>query len=130
MNHADFTALIEQTISQIHWLSKTKGGEYAGDVDRLENFKRNGRAIDVSPLLIWQVYCTKHIDSINQFVSDVVNKKQRERSEPLEGRADDIIVYMILFKALYKEWQEHQRLIPNPSADSQVDVREVPRNVL
>lgn len=103
MNSAQYKLVVDETIAQIHSLGTIKGGEYAGDKDRLENFKRNARLLDVTPELIWAVYCNKHIDSINQYVQDVQQNRTRPRSESMYGRADDVIVYMILFKCLLKE---------------------------
>lgn len=103
MNHADYTVILEETIAAIKELGAVKGGEYAGDGDRLENFKRNAKRLGTIRELVWAVYCNKHIDSINQYVNDLVNGKTRPRSESLAGRADDVIVYMILFKCLLKE---------------------------
>jgi phenylacetate-coenzyme A ligase PaaK-like adenylate-forming protein len=38
-----------------------------------------------------------------QYIHDLVSGKERERMEPIEGRVDDIIVYMLLFKAILLE---------------------------
>lgn len=100
MNTQEFQKIIEDTVAEIHRLSTVKGGEYAGDIDRLENFRRNARDIGVSPELIWRVYCGKHWDAITQYVNDLVNKKERVRGESISGRIDDCIVYLILLKAI------------------------------
>jgi len=109
MNHSDFNKLIEQTISNIHSLSTLKGGEYAGDSDRLENFKRNAAAFGVCPELIWGVYAGKHWDAISQYVKDQVAGKTRMRGEPIEGRLDDLIVYCILLKGIIQEGNSQKR---------------------
>ena len=100
MKQEEFNKIIETTWSAISKLLVEKGGEYAGDRDRLENFKRNGIQLQVPPELIWAVYYNKHHDAIMQYIQDVKNKKTRTRSEPLDGRIDDMINYLLLFKGL------------------------------
>ena len=43
--HAEYDRIIETTIDEIRKLGTLKGGEYAGDVDRLANFRRNAQAL-------------------------------------------------------------------------------------
>ena len=95
--------LLEETIAQIKHLALAKGGEYSGDDDRLANFRRNAAALGLSMEHVWAVYAAKHWDAIMQFVQDLSTGKVRQRSEPLEGRADDLIVYLILLKAMLEE---------------------------
>lgn len=94
--------LIERTTYEINKLSHLKGGEYAGDGDRLLNFKRNASNLGVPPEVVWSIYAAKHWDAIQQYCKDILNNKNRERLESIMGRADDLIVYLILFKALYE----------------------------
>lgn len=103
--HSKYEALIEATVKQIKELSTLKGGEYAGDVDRLANFRRNGDALEVPMELVWAVYTAKHWDAIQQYVKDIHQGKDRPRLESIAGRADDLIVYLILFKAMLDERQ-------------------------
>lgn len=102
-SHERFNALIEETVAEIQKLSKLKGGEYAGDYDRLANFRRNAEALGLPMESIWAVYCAKHWDAVMQYIKDKAMGKNRERLEPIAGRVDDIIVYMILFKAMLDE---------------------------
>ena len=102
-SHAQFDQLIESTISELRRLSKLKGGEYAGDTDRLSNFRRNGEALGLPMEAIWHTYAAKHWDAVTQYVRDLLNGTHRERAEPLAGRLDDIIVYCLLFKAILIE---------------------------
>jgi hypothetical protein len=102
-SHDAYAKLVETTVAKIKELSTVKGGEYAGDLDCLANFRRNAERLGLTMESIWAVYCNKHIDSINQYVSDLQAGKTRPRSESISGRADDVIVYMILFKAMVEE---------------------------
>jgi len=102
-NQTQWEALVADTIEQVKYLAKAKGGEYSGDVDRLLNFRRNGQNLELPMEVIWSVYAGKHWDAITQYIKDLHQGKNRERSEPISGRADDLIVYLLLFKAMVQE---------------------------
>lgn len=102
-SHTKYQELVESTIANINQLSKLKGGEYAGDTDRLANFRRNGQNLGLPMEVVWAVYAAKHWDAVLQYINDLSNGKERERLEPLSGRLDDLIVYCILFKAMLQE---------------------------
>lgn len=101
--HKEYERLVEETVEIIKSLSKVKGGEYAGDVDRLANFRRNATALDLTMEQVWAVYAAKHWDAVMQYVKDIAQGKVRERGEPISGRLDDLIVYCILMKAMCAE---------------------------
>lgn len=96
-------ALIVATMERVRELRRTKGGEYAGDNDALANFRRNAARLGLQPEQIWAVYASKHWDSIMQLIQDLGAGKDRERVEPIAGRVDDLITYLILFKAMHEE---------------------------
>jgi hypothetical protein len=108
VDHNTFDKILNNTIEEMRKLSTLKGGEYAGDVDRLANFKRNAASFGVTPLLIWGVYAGKHWDAIAQYINDFQNNKYRQRGEAIEGRLDDLIVYCVLMKALIAEGNNHK----------------------
>lgn len=95
--------LLAETVARINELSTIKGGEYAAEGDRLDNFRRNGADCGVPMEVCWRIYAGKHWDSITTYVRDLQSGKDRFRSESILGRADDLIVYLILFKAMCKE---------------------------
>jgi len=102
-SHAKFDALVNKVVLEINKLAALKGGEYAGDSDRLANFRRNGIALGLPMETVWAVYCAKHWDAVMQYIQDLNTGKTRERLEGIDGRAMDIIVYMILFLAIEEE---------------------------
>jgi hypothetical protein len=51
----------------------------------------------------WFFLAGKHLDSITQYVKDVREGKARSRSEPIEGRIDDMVVYSLLLLAIVAE---------------------------
>ncbi len=101
--HAEYDALVDDTIKKIKELGVLKGGEYAGDDDRLANFRRNGVDQDLPMETIWRVYAAKHWDAIGQYIKDIRNNVARKRMESISGRVDDLIVYFLLFKAMIVE---------------------------
>lgn len=77
-------------------LRATKGQEYIRyDDDQCANFKRIGKALGLSPLVVWAVYAHKHWDAIMAFV-----KAQEVMSEPIKGRLDDLGNYLHLLAGL------------------------------
>lgn len=112
-SHERYNQLIAETVEKIKQLSILKGGEYAGDHDRLANFRRGGERIAIPMETTWWVYANKHWDAITQFVQDLNWGKKRERMESLAGRADDLIVYLILFKAMLEEREQNEAASPS-----------------
>lgn len=102
-SHERWAALLDETFAEIRSLGAKKGGEYSGDDDRLLNFRRNGAALGLPMETVWAVYAAKHWDAIQQFIKDQRNGKERERLEPIAGRVDDLLVYLLLFKAMLEE---------------------------
>lgn len=102
-SHDRYNQIIETTVAEIRKLGELKGGEYAGDTDRLANFRRNGENLGLPMATVWAVYAGKHWDAINQFIKDERNGKERVRLESIEGRVDDLLVYLILFKCILEE---------------------------
>jgi hypothetical protein len=105
-SHNRFTALITETFDQVQRLSDIKGAEYSGDTDRLLNFRRNAQDLDLTMEQIWRVYAAKHWDAIGQYVRDQAKGVERRRLEGLDGRCDDLITYLLLFKAMLVERAE------------------------
>lgn len=102
-SHKRYEDLLIKTFEEIRNLSFLKGGEYSGDTDRLLNFRRNATALDLPMETIWAVYAAKHWDAIMQYVKDIQGGITRERLEPIEGRVDDLLVYLLLLKAMMDE---------------------------
>lgn len=110
-SHQRYNELVNETVEKIRELSALKGGEYAGDVDRLANFRRNAEDSGLLMEQVWRVYCAKHWDAVGQYIRDLASGKERKRMESILGRADDIIVYMILFKAMVEERADQKKPI-------------------
>lgn len=112
MRKSVFQRLLTQTAERMRDLTGTKGEEYAntaadGDADQHANFKRLAQELGLSPEQVLSVYLTKHLDAIKSFL-----RHGREFSEPIDGRIDDAILYLILLKGLVIERREAERGSP------------------
>ena len=102
-SHAAWDKLLEDTVLKIKSLAVSKGAEYAHGDDRLDNFRRNGADVGLPMEVIWRVYAGKHWDSITTYIKDLSTRTERHRSEPISGRVDDLLVYLVLLKAMLIE---------------------------
>lgn len=112
-SQASWDLLLDETIKSIRALSVIKGGEYSRDLDCLANFRRNAEATDSTPEQIWRIYAGKHWDSITQWIKDRNSGVTRPRAESMLGRADDLIVYSILLKAMMIEAEVEDKAKPS-----------------
>lgn len=102
-SHIQWEELLKSSMEHIQLLSVAKGGEYAGDLDRLANFRRNALAAETTMEFVWRIYASKHWDAIMQYELDLRTGKTRPRLEGIDQRVDDMIVYLLLFKAMLLE---------------------------
>lgn len=103
MDQQHFEQIIRKTLDEVQQLLIVKGGEYAGSEDRLANFKRGAQLTGCTPLQCLFVYMSKHYDAFATFVRDDATGRERVRSEPINGRLDDLINYCLLAKAMLAE---------------------------
>lgn len=95
MDKKQFKDLLDITHKNLVNLTATKGNEYSRDIDQLANFKRQAAELNMSSLKVLMVYLNKHLDSIKFYV-----KTEQVLSEPIGGRIDDAILYLMLLKGL------------------------------
>ena len=103
MKQPEFDALLASTFNELSTLTKSKGQEYANSSDQLANFYRLALMLGLAPSVILLVYLQKHLDSIFQYVRSISSGAIPIESEPIQGRIDDAILYLILLKALLSE---------------------------
>jgi hypothetical protein len=94
---------ITNAIARAEHLFATKNAEYGDSGDILANFRRLAAQQGVPMSTAWFFLAGKHLDSITQYVKDVRENKSRNRSEPIEGRIDDMVVYSLLLLAIVAE---------------------------
>lgn len=113
MTPAEFQNLFTSTVDKLHALAAIKGGEYASESDRLANFRTAGQRLGVPPELVLLTYLDKHYAALCNFIRDQLAGRTRPRSEPIDGRVHDMMIYLILFLALLRERQA----VRNAAAD-------------
>lgn len=100
-----YNTMVTAMVDQLFDLADAKGAEYAHGNDRLDNFRRNGEDCGVPMEVCWRIYAGKHWDAITTYIRDIQSGTQRVRSEPIEGRVLDLIVYLTLLLAAIDERQ-------------------------
>jgi hypothetical protein len=98
MQRDEFISLMQETFTGLVELNTTKGHDYAGDDDALDNFKRHAVSLGLTPEQIWAVYASKHWDAIMTYV-----REGNVKSEPIQGRIDDCLLYLFLLRGLVAE---------------------------
>jgi hypothetical protein len=99
VNCSEFAELLDSTHKHLADLTVTKGREYANSDDQLANFKRLSEALGIAPEAVCFIYLAKHLDSIQSYL----RCPEKPLSEPIEGRIDDAILYLILLKGLFSD---------------------------
>jgi hypothetical protein len=100
-----FQRLLKDQLATLQALSTTKGEEYARAADdQLANFKRQAEELGVSQDKILAVFLNKHLDAIKYYI-----KTGETLSEPIEGRIDDAVLYLVMLKAMIVEAYEADR---------------------
>jgi hypothetical protein len=99
----EYNRILESSFARVRELGELKGGEYAAEADRLDNFRRNAVDCGITMETCWRVYAGKHWDAISTYIRDLQTGKTRKRLEGMEGRVDDLLVYLVLFKCMLIE---------------------------
>jgi len=105
MNRNEFQKVIDDTFESIQKLSGSKGVEYTGhegEANAHANFDRLSADLQLTPEKVLTIYLTKHLDSIKTYVNNISAPASPKLSEPIEGRIDDAILYLILLKGMVK----------------------------
>lgn len=99
MDREAFTRLMAAKHEELLRINQTKGVEYAGEADALDNFKRHAAELGLRPTQVWAVYAAKHWDAIISYV----RRGEVLSDEGIEGRIDDAILYLYLLLGLVSE---------------------------
>ena len=106
MKSSEFRNSIDQLHARLVELTATKGEEYKRREDnQFANFERGAKALGLTREQVLMVYLSKHLDSITTFVKDQANPDTpvREYAEPITGRIDDAILYLLLLRGMVTE---------------------------
>lgn len=103
MTPSEFKRVFDTTITELNMLLVVKGGEYAADNDRLANFREAARRTGMTPAQVLLIYLDKHYSAICNHIKDEAKGTVRAKSEPIEGRVNDMLNYLLLYKAMLSE---------------------------
>lgn len=99
MKREQFIELRQRVLDACDQITKTKGVDYTKSSDDcLANFKE-GSVFGLTPLQTAGMFAKKHIDSIYNYIKT----NGRSESEPIEGRIQDAINYLLFIQALIEE---------------------------
>lgn len=98
MNYERMGEIQEDLFGRIREIRSTKGREYASEEDTLADFKEVAVEAGVTPYQVWATYVKKHERAIDTFIREGAVK-----SESIEGRILDVIVYHLLLLGLIED---------------------------
>lgn len=107
MKYEEQTAIDEKVFERVRKLRETKGKEYATEEDTLADFKEVAAETGTTPLQVWAVYVKKHQRAVDTFIREGATK-----SETIQSRIIDIIVYHLLLLGLIKDLSEEPTTFP------------------
>lgn len=96
----DLARIINATFEAVKGLSRSKGEEYDDGENCLDNFGRVASWTGTSPETTLIILASKHWTNIIDYARDMEVGRERNRSERVEARIDDFIVYLCLLKAM------------------------------
>lgn len=109
MNNSEFAEFVRGELARIQKLIDDKNADYAGTGgSAFANFYEEAEALDLSVEKVWHVWVFKHWTAVTSFC-----KRGNVRSEPIDGRLDDVIGYCLLLKGILRE-----RVMTRESSDS------------
>jgi hypothetical protein len=79
-----------------------KGGDYAGDSDANQNFKRIATILGLSKYQVWSVYFNKHVDAVNNSIKRNPERPVR-KAEGIKESLKDIINYAGILLSMLEE---------------------------
>lgn len=109
MNHQQKDQVFADTLTRILNLNKVKAGEYAANDDAIANFRQEALDNNLPMETIWRVFANKHWRAISRFIADKHTGINRPSSEPIQGRIDDMIVYLLLLTCILNDPYKNHR---------------------
>tara|TARA_R100001163_G_scaffold58904_1_gene47392 strand:+ start:47 stop:424 length:378 start_codon:yes stop_codon:yes gene_type:complete len=121
MNKKQYEEMRTKFIEDTFKLSDSKRIEYTEgnhNDNVLWNFDSISSNLGIAPIEVLSVYLSKHISSLFSYF-----KTRKTYSEPIEGRVQDIINYLILMVAMIerdkkKSWNIKDRMVETSDDDT------------
>jgi hypothetical protein len=102
-----FAKSIDELYERLRSLTASKGEEYKRREDnQFANFERGAQALGLTREQVLMVYLSKHLDSIVTYVKDRAAGQEKVYAEPISGRIDDAILYLLLLRGMTIENDE------------------------
>lgn len=102
-----FAKSIDELYERLRALTATKGEEYKRREDnQFANFERGASSLGLTREQVLMVYLSKHLDSIVTYVKDRAAGQEKVYAEPISGRIDDAILYLLLLRGMTIENDE------------------------
>lgn len=98
MTSEEFRAATDSILMECTKTLDAGSQEYAGDSDKLQNFKDVAELIGISPEQAAFVYFYKHVVGIAKYI-----KNGKEQRDTIRGREVDAIDYLLLLNGLLSE---------------------------
>lgn len=96
---ADVARAMDKVVEEISFLRDAGQKEYAHQDDRpFRNFEELGVELGLPRDKVLWIYARKHIDGIVAHING-----HRSQRESVKGRLNDLIVYMVLLRAMIEE---------------------------
>lgn len=124
VTHEHHLKVLAEVFDHLKHLTQSKGQEYAGQEganNMHANFDRLATKLHLIPEKVLWVYTTKHLDSIENWINEIGSPAARKLSEPMEGRIDDAILYLILLRGMV--WRRNHE----GKAQAHPEQNEIPR---
>lgn len=96
MTDDEFLAYLEKNLRNIIALRRTKAMDYSDPHDAFSSVRRVAQEMELSQERAVLTYMAKHWDAIRQYVI----RGDGRHSEEIEGRINDLILYLIILKAI------------------------------
>lgn len=94
----DVAKEMEAVVQEISFLREAGQKEYAHDESNaMRNFEASGEDVDVPREKVLWIFMKKHMDGILAHI-----RGHRSQREPVYGRINDVIVYLILLRSMLK----------------------------
>lgn len=115
MTREKLDKLVADAADRRRLLAEQKGKEYTqGNPDRLDNFRRaadnlrgllkDGLCDEQRMFVVWNVFYSKHFDAVKSFFAFGTESS----TEGVEGRIDDMQVYLDLLRGIVAEMKERK----------------------
>jgi len=100
MNSIDFGKLTEACCEEMRETLSSKGQEYSGDLDRLQNFKDAANMTGLEPEMCLFGFVVKHIVALQDYIRKVDGDNPPTEAQLLEKTGDIAVYLMPLLRGL------------------------------